>query len=122
MNEQALLNIRGFRSGRPFDRKHYKHWGRDLRGIVTDDQYLEIARKVGVLAARGVPGTHVARRGNNNLIVYAATPLTRTYSNNSDGGLFMVVEDHGGQGFLITLFAPSDGVQYFYKPDQRLLN
>jgi hypothetical protein len=102
MTEQALLNIRGFRSGHLFDRKHYKHWGRDLRGIVTDDQYLELAQKVGAQAARALPGTHVARRGNNNLIVYAATPLTKAHSNNWDGGLFMVVEDQRGQGFLIT--------------------
>ena len=121
MNDQALLNIRGFRSGRPFDRKHYKHWGRDLRGVVTDDQYLELAQKVGSQAARELPGTHVARRGNNNLIVYAATPMTNAHSNNCDGGVFMVVEDHGGQGFVITLFAPDEGLDYFYKPDQRLL-
>jgi hypothetical protein len=121
MNEMALLNIMGFRSAHLFDRKHYKHWGGDLQGIATDDQYLEVARGVGKEAAQGVAGTHVARRGNNNLIVYAATTYTRSYSNNCDGGLFMVVEDAAGRGLLITLFAPDEGVKYFHKPDQRFL-
>jgi len=64
---------------------------------------------------------HVARRGNNNLIVYAATWLTRRHSNNRDGGVFMAVEDSHGIGLLITLFAPDAGLEYFNKPDQRLL-
>jgi len=117
----ALLNIKGYRSSHYFDRKHYKHWGKDLREIVTDDQYLDLARQVGEQAARKHHGTHVARRGNNNLIVYATTPLTRVHSNNCDGGIFMIVEDQRSYGLLITLFAPDEGLRYFYKPDQRRL-
>jgi hypothetical protein len=121
MNEPALLNIKGFRSAHFFDRRHYKHWGRDLQGIVTDDHYLELARKVGLEAARRYPGTHVARRGNNDLIVYASTNSTKDHSDNVDGGVFMAVQDQGTQGLLITLFAPSAGLNYFNNPDQRRL-
>ena len=121
MNEPALLNIKGYRSAHFFDRKHYKHWGKDLQGIVSDEQYLDVARRVGKEAAHGLPGTHVERRGNNNLIVYASTAITRRYSSNCDGGLFMVVQDAGGYGYLVTLFAPDNGISYFYAPDQRLL-
>jgi hypothetical protein len=121
MNEPALLNIVGFRSAYSFDRKHYKHWGRDLSGITTDDDYLEVARAVGREAARLLPGTHVARRGNNDIIVYAATAFTKAHSQNLDGGVFMAVADQETQGLLITLFAPDTGINYFYKEDQRRL-
>jgi hypothetical protein len=121
MNETALLDIRGFRSSHLFDRKHYKHWGRDLQGVVNDDQYLDLARRVGKIAARRAPGTHVARRGNNDLIVYAATALTGRHSSNVDGGVFMAVQDLDGYGLLITLFAPRQGLAYFRGPDQRRL-
>jgi len=121
MYEMALRNIVGYAHAHFFDRKHYKHWGRDLAGIVTDDQYLEVAKQVGTLAARRVPGSHVARRGNNDLIVYLSTPFTRKYSNNGDGGVFMIVMQRGARGLLVTLFAPNSGVAYFYREDQRRL-
>jgi hypothetical protein len=121
MNEPALLNIVGFRSAHFFDRRHYKHWGKDLHGITTDEDYLEVAGEVGRQAARRLPGTHVARRGNNDIIVYAATDFTKDHSENLDGGVFMAVADQDAQGLLITLFAPDAGVNYFYKEDQRRL-
>jgi hypothetical protein len=111
-----------------FDRSssivHYgKHFGEDLSGVETPDEYLALARELAISASRGDPGTEVSPRGlGNEFAIFVDTALSQRHS--YYGGIFLVVRYEGSSAVLKTMFAPQDGRAYFdadIRKNRRLL-
>ena len=122
MRYDILENLVDFdTSRRPQSRiYHYgKHFGKDVSGTRTPDDYLALAQALARSASRGDAGTYVKERGNGDLAVYVDTPISRTHSHYQ--GIFLVVRRRGSTGFLATMFAPDDGKQTFDDDDRLLI-
>lgn len=112
--EFVLRNLIGFTRGTDrFDANdvwHFVHhclmpWA-DMQGVMTVDDYLDIAREVGRKAADRLPGTFVKERDNDEILVYwEPAPGKR--------GLFMAVVPYETGGEIKTLFPPDDRKAYF---------
>jgi hypothetical protein len=110
----VLKNLIGFTRGKDRfganDVWHFVHhclmpWA-DMRGVMTVDQYLDIARTVGRKAADGLPGTYVKERDNDEILVYWEPAPGKQ-------GLFMAVVPVPTGGEIKTLFPPDERKAYF---------
>jgi hypothetical protein len=121
---EIIGNIRGFETTTWKDGKklrnslfwHYvKHGFDDMLpdGIASEEDYLELARLLGRLAALGSPGTFVKVRGNGDVAVYVEGRTAR--------GVFMAIASKGSYGMVKTLFSLEEGKSYFDRDDRRLI-
>jgi len=113
-----LKNITGFSAGSQasIENKYNDlwHWFKHCFGflgdtphILTVEEYLRLAREIGLQAANNAAGTYVKVRENGDILVY-----WEPYGNIH--GMFMVVQPDGPMaGEVTTLFSPEDGKRYF---------
>ena len=116
MSRTALIlrNLIGFTRGSDrFDANDVWHFVHHclmphskMRGVMTVDQYLAMAREIGRRAADGLPGTYTKERDNGEILVYWEPGPEKE-------GLFMAVAPIGTQGEIRSLFPPEDGKRYF---------
>lgn len=78
----------------------------DMHGVLTVDQYLEMAREIGRKAASKLPGTYIKERDNGEILVYWEPAPAKQ-------GLFMAVVPISTGGEIKTLFPPDDRKAYF---------
>ena len=122
MTNPVLEKIVGFDTtyNRASEVHHYgSHFGKDLSGVPTPDDYLALARRLAASAARGDPGTFVKERGNGDIAIYVDNHLCWPHSHID--GIYLVIRSRQNYGVLATMFAPDDGKAYFDRDDRMLI-
>jgi hypothetical protein len=94
----------------------------EMTGIKTEQEYVSLASAICRAAANGVPGTEVRLRTK----VYSDR-LVQQYivwceSSSQPRSLFIVVNDCGSHGELVTMFPPEEGRAYFEREQAELIH
>ena len=122
MREPILENITGFdvTFNRHSELTHYiKHVAYDIHRVRTPDDYIALARRLGMSASLQERGSHVRPRGNGDLAVYVENETSAPYA--EFAGIYMLVRSRGSYGLLATAFSPRDGKAYFDRDEANRL-
>jgi hypothetical protein len=122
MREPILENITGFDTtfNRHSELTHYiKHVAYDIHGVETPEDYIALARQLGISASLQEPGSQVRPRGNGDVAVYVENAKVAPYA--GFAGIYMLVRSRVSYGLLATIFSPRDGKAYFDRDEANRL-
>ena len=128
---RALSNVIRMADGpKPWSRYHNDlwHWVKHARPLLSgkiaipaeipdirsESQYVAFARDICWKAAQGFPGTEVTIRESRQRDTFAKQQFLVWYQPPGvSRGLFLVVNDCGDFGELVTMFPPREGRSYY---------